>query len=75
MKERFYLFKPTASTMWKMAPMVSQHSLKTRDGTEARQIMHAKNEAFRCPTLNVALAKVYLSAHDSKTSLNIPGRM
>ena len=30
-------------------------------------MVHARNEAVRCPVLNLAMAKVYMSAHDPKT--------
>ena len=66
MKEQFYLFKRNGIYYVEDGATGRQQSLKTKDGTEARRILHAKNEAVRCPTLNVAMAKVYLSARDPK---------
>ena len=43
-----------------------QESLKTRDKTTATRLLNAKNAAAQQPTLNLALARVHLAAHDSK---------
>src|ERR1035438_5558381 len=66
MKERFYLFKRNGIYYVEDGATGRQHSLKTTDGTAARRILRAKIEAARSPMLNVAMAKVYLSAHDPK---------
>jgi hypothetical protein len=66
MKERFYLFKRNGIFYVEDVVTGKQQSLKTRDATESRRILHARNEAVRCPTLNVVMAKAYLSAHDPK---------
>jgi hypothetical protein len=66
MKEQFYLFKRNGIYYVQDVATGRQHSLKTKDGTEARRLLHAKNEAGQCPTLNVAMARVYLSARDPK---------
>ena len=66
MKEQFYLFKRHGVYYVQDVATGRQQSLKTKDGPEARRILHAKNEAVRCPTLNVAMARVYLSARDPK---------
>jgi integrase len=66
MKERFYLFKRNGIYYVEDVTTGKQQSLKTKDGSEARRVLHARNEAVRCPTLNVVMAKAYLSAHDPK---------
>jgi hypothetical protein len=43
-------------------------SLGTADEDEARQIIHAKNQAARQPLLNLELARAYLSGSDSATA-------
>lgn len=43
-------------------------SLGTADEDEARQIVHAKNQAERQPLLNFELARAYLSGSDSATA-------
>lgn len=45
-----------------------QGSLKTKDREIAEKLLHSKNEAHRNPTLNLAIARTYLSAHDVKMS-------
>jgi integrase len=41
-----------------------QKSLRSRDETEARNLLHAMNEAQRQPMLNLHLARAYLTASD-----------
>jgi integrase len=41
-----------------------QKSLRTRDETEARSLLNARNEAQRQPVLNLHLARAYLTASD-----------
>lgn len=41
-----------------------QTSLRTKDETEARSLLHARNEAQRQPVLNLHLARAYLAASD-----------
>ena len=43
-----------------------QESLKTRDKTTAVRLLNAKNAAAQQPTLNLALARFHLAAHDPK---------
>ena len=38
-----------------------QESLRTKDGAAALTLLHSKNEAFRQPTLNLQIARTYLS--------------
>ena len=41
-----------------------QTSLRTKDETEARSLLNARNEAMRQPVLNLHLARAYLTASD-----------
>jgi len=43
-----------------------QRSLQTRDQSEARRILQAKNDAVKLPQMNLVMAKTYLSAQDPK---------
>jgi hypothetical protein len=45
-----------------------QRSLRTKDRKAAEKLLHAGNEAHRSPTLNLTMARAYLSAHDAKMS-------
>src|SRR5712664_1774598 len=42
-----------------------RYSLKTKDRDTAEQIVLAKNQALRQPTLNLQIAKAYLAGTDS----------
>ena len=43
-------------------------SLRTKDRRAAEKLLHVQNEAHRLPTLNLTMARAYLSAHDAKMS-------
>jgi integrase len=43
-----------------------QRSLHTRDQSEARRILQAKNDAVNQPLMNLVMAKTYLAAQDPK---------
>jgi integrase len=43
-----------------------QESLRTSDEKSARRLFAAKNETARQPQLNLALARVYLTGHDTR---------
>jgi hypothetical protein len=45
-----------------------QRSLRTKNRRAAEKLLHAQNEAHRLPTLNLTMARAYLSAHDAKMS-------
>ena len=53
---------------WQDNESCRQGSLRTKDRKTAEKLLHAKNEAHRLPTLNLTMARAYLSAHDSKMS-------
>lgn len=45
-----------------------QTSLRARNESEAATILHAKNESFRQPVLNLQIARAYLTASDPAMS-------
>ena len=49
---------------WQHTETAAQGSLKTKDKKEAARLLVAKNESQSQPTLNLALGRAYLSAHD-----------
>ena len=53
---------------WQDNESGKQSSLRTKDRWTAEKLLHAKNEAYRLPTLNLTMARAYLSAHDAKMS-------
>lgn len=53
---------------WQDQESAKQGSLKTRDREVAEKLLHSKNESHRQPTLNLAIARTYLAAHDLKMS-------
>ena len=59
---------------WQDNESGQQGSLRTKDRKAAQKLLHAKNEAHRLPTLNLTMARAYLSAHDSKMSTRMDGR-
>src|SRR6478736_2323474 len=67
MTDKFRIFR-RASGVWYLEDRESRHqqSLQTRDATEAKRLLLAKNEAHRQPAINVQIARAYLSASDPK---------
>ena len=51
---------------WQDNESGKQGGLRTKDRRAAEKLLHAKNEAHRFPTLNLTVARAYLSAHDAK---------
>jgi integrase len=64
MKSRFILFKRAGVYYSEDTTTRKQHSLRTKDETEALTLLNAKNESFRQPVLNVQIARAYLTAGD-----------
>ena len=64
MKPRFALFRRSKVYCCQDTKTGQQLSLRTRDEAEARALLHAKNESFRQPVLNLQIARTYLSATD-----------
>jgi len=51
---------------WQDQESSKQGSLKTKDRQVAEKLLHSKNESYRQPTLNLAIARTYLTAHDPR---------
>jgi hypothetical protein len=51
---------------WQENGTSNRGSLRTKDRAEAQRLVDAKNEAHKQPTLNLALGRAYLSAHDPR---------
>jgi hypothetical protein len=68
MKKRYWLWERNGIFYLDDAVTRQKESLHTRDRHEAERIRDARNEAVARPTLGIALAKAYLSAHDSEVA-------
>ena len=64
MKSKFNLFRRNGVFYTEDTTSGKQSSLRTRDETEAKSLLNAKNEAQRQPVLNLHLARAYLTASD-----------
>jgi integrase len=65
MKTRYILFRRDNGVFYtEDTTSGKQSSLRTRDETEAKSLLNAKNEAQRQPVLNLHLARAYLTASD-----------
>ena len=62
MKQRFILFRRGGVYYSEDTTTRKQHSLRTKDETEAQTLLNAKNESFRQPVLNLQIARAYLTA-------------
>ena len=69
MLNKYRLFQRAKGVFyWQDNESGKQGSLPTKDRRAAEKLLHAKNEAHRLPTLNLTMARAYLSAHDPKMS-------
>ena len=65
MKPRFRLFRRKNGIFFVEDRITrKQASLQTRERAIARQLFHARNEAYRQPALNLQIARTYLPASD-----------
>jgi integrase len=64
MKARFILFRRSGVYYAEDTTTGKQSSLRTRDEAEANTLLHAKNESFRQPVLNLQIARTYMTASD-----------
>src|SRR6266705_2703592 len=64
MKTKYTLFRRGAMFYMQDSATGKQTSLRTKDETEALQLINARNEAQRQPVLNLHLARAYLAASD-----------
>ncbi|HZR17827.1 MAG TPA: hypothetical protein VFE51_10910 [Verrucomicrobiae bacterium] len=68
MKQRFVLCQRNATLYCQDNETGQQLSLRTKDESEARTLLQARNESFREPHLNLQLARTYLAASDPLVS-------
>lgn len=67
LKNRFRLYRRTNGTFyWQDNESCRQGSLRTKDRVEAEKLLHAKNEAYRVPSINLKMAQAYLVVHNPK---------
>ncbi len=64
MKAKYTMFRRGAMFYIQDAATGKQTSLRTKDETEAKSLLNARNEAQRQPVLNLHLARAYLTASD-----------
>jgi hypothetical protein len=64
MKPKYTLFRRGTVYYSQDSATGKQTSLRTKDETEARSLLNARNEAQRQPVLNLHLARAYLTASD-----------
>jgi integrase len=64
MKTKYTLFRRGEVFYIQDSATGKQTSLRTKDETEARSLLNARNEATRQPILNLHLARAYLTASD-----------
>lgn len=67
MTDKFRIFQ-RASRIWYLENRETRHqtSLRTKNQTEAKRLLHAKNEAEYQPAINLQIARAYLFASDPK---------
>ena len=64
MKTKYTLFRRGGVFYAQESATGKQTSLRTKDETEAKSLLNARNEAQRQPVLNLHLARAYLTASD-----------
>jgi integrase len=64
MKTKYTLFRRGGVFYAQDSATGKQTSLRTKDETEAKSLLNARNEAQRQPVLNLHLARAYLTASD-----------
>jgi integrase len=64
MKTKYTMFRRGEVFYIQDSATGKQTSLKTKDETEAKSLLNARNEAQRQPVLNLHLARAYLTASD-----------
>jgi integrase len=65
MNQRYTMFRRAGVFYYEDTSTGKQLSLRTKDETEARALLNAKNESFRQPILNLQIAKAYLIGSDN----------
>ena len=65
MLQKYRLFQRAQGIFyWQETGTSNRGSLRTKDRQEAESLLHAMNESHRQPTLNLAMGRTYLAAHD-----------
>jgi len=64
MKQRFILYRRGRKFYCEDTVTRKQESFRTNDRAEALTLLHARNESFRQPILNLRIARTYLAATD-----------
>src|ERR1700690_874029 len=64
MKTKYTMFRRGGIFYAQESATGKQTSLRTKDETEAKSLLNARNEAMRQPVLNLHLARAYLTASD-----------
>jgi hypothetical protein len=63
MKQRFKLFRRGNGVFYSLdIEQNKQTSLATKDFQDAQRLVHAKNEAYRLPAINLQIARAYFVA-------------
>ena len=70
MKQKYRLYRRNQSGNYYIQDNVTgkQQSLGTPDKTEARRLLHTRNEAASQPAMNLQIARAYLAAGDPKVA-------
>jgi integrase len=68
MNQRFILFRRAGVYYCEDTTTGKQLSLRTKDEAEAQTLLHARNESFRQPVLNLQIARAYMAASDPQVS-------
>ena len=68
MNQRFILFRRGGVFYTEDTATGKQASLRTRDAAEAQTLLHARNESFRQPALNLQIARAYLAGSDPEVA-------
>jgi hypothetical protein len=71
MNQRFILFRRAGVFYAEDTTTGKQASLRTKSEAEAKTLLHAKNESFRQPVLNLQIARAYLAASDPSAATRI----
>jgi hypothetical protein len=64
MKQRFFLYRRGEIFYCEDSTTGKQSTLRTKDESEARSLLNARNEAVRQPAMNLQIAQVYLQHGD-----------
>ena len=70
MKQKYRIYRRNRSDNYYIQDNVTgkQQSLGTPDKTEARRLLHTRNEAASQPAMNLQIAGAYLAAGDPKVA-------